>query len=115
MKGLLSFAGAKECVEAAKLRIAEIVIELEQQVTIECVIPQKFHRTIMGSKGTRVQSVTSDYDVKIKFPEKNLGSGEVETEHVNGQSADGVSSSVDDIPKPCDIILITGKKTISQI
>ena len=63
----------------------------------------------MGSKGTRVQSVTSDFDVKIKFPEKNLNSGEVEAEHVNGQSADGVSFSVDDTPKPCDIILITGK------
>lgn len=100
--------GAKECVEAAKLRIEEIVIELEQQITIECVIPQKFHRTIMGSKGTRVQSVTSDFDVKIKFPEKNLGSGEAETEHVNG--TDGVSSSSDDTPKPCDIILITGRQ-----
>lgn len=106
----MTFPGAKECVEAAKLRIEEIVIELEQQVTIECVIPQKFHRTIMGSKGTRVQSVTSDFDVKIKFPEKNLNSGEVEAEHVNGQSADGVSLSVDDTPKPCDIILITVKK-----
>ena len=62
----------------------------------------------MGSKGTRVQSVTSDFDVKIKFPEKNLGSGEAETEHVNG--TDGLSSSSDDTPKPCDIILITGKK-----
>ena len=90
------------------MRIEEIVVELEQQVTIECVIPQKFHRTIMGSKGTRVQSVTSDFDVKIKFPEKNTGSNDVEAEHINGQSADGASLSADDTSKPCDIILITG-------
>merc|ERR1712136_413782 len=57
--------GAKECVEAARLRIEEEVNELEQQVSIDCVIPQKFHRTIMGSKGVRVQSVTTEVGVAV--------------------------------------------------
>ena len=78
------------------------MVELEQQVTIDCVIPQKFHRTIMGSKGMRVQSVTTDFDVKIKFPEKSLNPTEAGSEHVNGDS------NKDDTPKPCDIIRITG-------
>lgn len=82
-------------------------MELEQQVTIDCVIPQKFHRTIMGSKGMRVQSITTDYDVKIKFPEKSATSTESEPEHVNGQSTTDIQ--IDDTPKACDIIRITGK------
>lgn len=97
--------GAKECVEAAKQRIEEIVNDLEQQVTIDCTIPQKFHRTIMGSKGIRVQNITTEFDVKIKFPEKNTV--DTELDHVNGQQQDG-ESVLDDNPKPCDVIRITG-------
>lgn len=101
-------SGAKNCVEAAKQRIEEIVIDLEQQVTIDCVIPQKFHRTIMGSKGSRVQSITTDFDVKIKFPEKSIaGAVETDSNHVNGQASEG-DIDQDGSPKPCDIIRITG-------
>merc|ERR1712136_239742 len=100
--------GAKECVEAARLRIEEEVNELEQQVSIDCVIPQKFHRTIMGSKGVRVQSVTTEFGVRIKFPEKSMApENETEADLSNGQSP--VAESVDETPKPCDIIAITGR------
>ncbi|KRT83784.1 K Homology domain containing protein, partial [Oryctes borbonicus] len=50
--------GAKDCIEAAKARIEEIITELESMVTIECVIPQNLHRTVMGAKGRKVQSIT---------------------------------------------------------
>ncbi|EFX88840.1 hypothetical protein DAPPUDRAFT_234231 [Daphnia pulex] len=103
--------GAKECVEAAKQRIEEIVNDLEQQVTIDCTIPQKFHRTIMGSKGMRVQQITTEFDVKIKFPEKSIVDPEVD--HVNGQQVDG-EAVIDDSPKPCDIIRITGRQDRCQ-
>lgn len=97
--------GAKECVEAAKARILEIVNDLEQQVTIDCLIPQKYHRTIMGSKGVRVQNITTEFDVKIKFPEKSANpAADGGSDHVNG----GQSSSPTEEPKPCDIIRITG-------
>jgi len=100
--------GAKECVEAARLRIEEEVSELEQQVSIDCIIPQKFHRTIMGSKGARVQSVTTEFGVRIKFPEKSLApENEAESDLSNGQSP--VTEAVDETPKPCDIIAITGR------
>ena len=98
--------GAKECVEVAKVRIEEEVAELEQQVSIDCVIPQKFHRTIMGSKGVRVQSVTTEFGVRIKFPEKSLVSDDGEADLSNGQAPEG--EVVDETPKPCDIIVITG-------
>ena len=61
----------------------------------------------MGSKGSRVQEITKDFDVKIKFPEKLAENAEPAADHVNGQSPapDAVS---DGAPKPCDIIRITG-------
>lgn len=44
---------------------------------MECVIPQKFHRSIMGPKGSRIQAITRDHIVQIKFPEREdlQGSG----------------------------------------
>lgn len=42
----------------------------DAQVTIECVIPQKFHRSIMGPKGSRIQQITRDHNVQIKFPDR---------------------------------------------
>lgn len=103
----VTLKGAKDCVEAAKKRMLEIVDDLVSrqfcfakkvllymgfpppllfsnvtylpfehflfqiaQVTIECVIPQKFHRSIMGPKGSRIQQITRDHNVQIKFPER---------------------------------------------
>jgi len=51
--------GAKECVEQAKARILEIVKDLEAMITIEVVIPQEYHRAIMGAKGSNVQEITT--------------------------------------------------------
>ena len=40
-------------------------------VTIECVIPKRFHRTLMGAKGCKVQNVTAEFDVQIKIPDRD--------------------------------------------
>lgn len=40
-------------------------------VTEECIILQKHHRTVMGAKGRKVQMITSEYDVQIKFPDRD--------------------------------------------
>jgi transcription antitermination factor NusA-like protein len=66
----VTLKGAKDCVEAAKNRIAEIVEDLESQVTVECVIEQKHHRTVMGAKGFKVQEITKEFEVGIKFPDR---------------------------------------------
>lgn len=100
--------GAKECVEAAKSRIEEIVSDLEQQVTMDCIIPQKFHRTLMGSKGVRVQSITTEHDVKIKFPEKSVAPVDGEGAQSNGQVTE--SETTPEGHKLCDIIRITGMR-----
>lgn len=39
-------------------------------MTIPCIIPQKHHRSLMGPKGVKVQNITSQFDVAIKFPER---------------------------------------------
>ncbi|KAG8224048.1 hypothetical protein J437_LFUL001125 [Ladona fulva] len=67
----VTLIGAKDCIEGAKARIQEIVDELESMVTIECIIPQKHHRSVMGAKGKHVQSITSEFDVQIKFPDRD--------------------------------------------
>ena len=40
----VNLKGARNCVDAAKLRIQEIVTDLEEMVTIDCEIEQQFHR-----------------------------------------------------------------------
>lgn len=50
----VTLKGSKECIELAKQRILETVKELESQVTIDCIIPQRHHRTLMGSRGAKV-------------------------------------------------------------
>ncbi|CAH1773087.1 unnamed protein product [Owenia fusiformis] len=117
--------GAKNCVEGAKDRILEIVSDLASQVTIECVIEQKYHRTVMGAKGSKVQQITKDHDVGIKFPDRPIpppaqnggGDGDVAAESVDGEepTVNGDSNSVSSegdvaTPRKCDIILITGQK-----
>uniref|UniRef100_A0A8D3C7X4 Vigilin n=1 Tax=Scophthalmus maximus TaxID=52904 RepID=A0A8D3C7X4_SCOMX len=105
----VTLKGAKECVEAAKKRMQEIVEDLDAQVTIECVIPQRFHRSIMGPKGSRIQQITRDHNVQIKFPEREDPQEAPIQE--NGEANGEVKEPVDpNAPKKCDIIVISGRK-----
>lgn len=42
----------------------------EAQVTVDCVIHHKHHRSILGPKGSNVQAITQEYNVTIKFPDR---------------------------------------------
>ncbi|PSN46530.1 Vigilin [Blattella germanica] len=99
--------GAKECIELAKQRIQEIVTDLESMVTIECIIPQKHHRSVMGQKGHNVQDITKDFNVQIKFPDRNAQeyhNHQEESEQQNGELEDH------EPVRMCDVIRITGKQ-----
>lgn len=96
--------GSHECIEAAKQRMREIVQDLESMVTVECVIPQKHHRTVMGAKGRKVQNITSEYDVQIKFPDRDVYEEQKVPEQINGENGEA-----GEIILPCDIIRITGQ------
>uniref|UniRef100_A0A8C9ZFC3 Vigilin n=1 Tax=Sander lucioperca TaxID=283035 RepID=A0A8C9ZFC3_SANLU len=109
----VTLKGAKECVEAAKKRMLEIVEDLEAQVTIECVITQKFHRSIMGPKGSRIQQITRDHNVQIKFPEREDQQAPPAEAPIqeNGEANGEVKEPVDpNAPKRCDVIVISGRK-----
>ncbi|XP_060690992.1 high density lipoprotein binding protein a [Hemiscyllium ocellatum] len=106
----VTLKGAKDCVEAAKKRMQEIIEDLEAQVTIECVIPQKFHRMVMGAKGLNVQQITKDHNVQIKFPEREENQAVEQQVHENGET-DGEVKDVDlAVPRKNDIIIISGRK-----
>lgn len=110
-----SLKGAKDCVEAAKKRIQEIIEDLEAQVTVECAIPQKFHRSVMGPKGSRIQQITRDYNVQIKFPDREenpVHSVEPSIQENGDEAGEGREAKETDpgSPRRCDIIVISGRK-----
>uniref|UniRef100_A0A671VYB7 Vigilin n=1 Tax=Sparus aurata TaxID=8175 RepID=A0A671VYB7_SPAAU len=99
----VTLKGAKDCVEAAKKRIQEIIEDLESQVSVEVAIPQRYHRAIMGPKGCRIQHITREHEVQIKFPERDDGAEAPPQE--NGE----VSPDAEFVPRKCDIITISGR------
>jgi len=94
----VNLKGAKDCIDAAIARINEIVKDLEDMVTIDCEIQQTYHRTVMGAKGSKVQKITTDFNVQIKFPDKASENGEAPAV-TNGERSSNPN-----------IIRITGKK-----
>ncbi|ROI15737.1 Vigilin [Anabarilius grahami] len=109
----VTLKGAKDCVEAAKKRMLELVDDLDAQVTMECVITQKFHRSIMGPKGSRIQQITKDHNVQIKFPDREdqqAPSADAPVQE-NGEANGEVKEPVDPLaPKKCDVIVLSGRK-----
>jgi len=101
----VSLKGAKNCIAGAIDRINEIVKNLEDMVTIDCEIEQQYHRTVMGSKGSKVQKITTDFNVQIKFPDKAVA---VE----NGEAAppvNGGETTINGRSTNPNIIKITGQ------
>uniref|UniRef100_A0A673JG04 Vigilin n=1 Tax=Sinocyclocheilus rhinocerous TaxID=307959 RepID=A0A673JG04_9TELE len=110
----VTLKGAKDCVEAAKKRMLELIEDLDAHVTMECVIPQKFHRSIMGPKGSRIQQITKDHNVQIKFPDREDQQGKYYTDapvQENGEANGEVKEPADPlVPKKCDVIVLSGRK-----
>ncbi|KAG7257784.1 hypothetical protein CRUP_013482, partial [Coryphaenoides rupestris] len=77
----VTLKGAKDCVEAAKRRIQEIVDDLESQVSVEVCVPQRYHRAVMGPKGCRE----------------------------NGEASPDGEVVAPPLPRKCDIITISGR------
>ena len=100
----------------------------ESQVTIQCVIESKHHRSIMGPKGSNVQGITQDHDVSIKFPDREKHNSQSAVPNGDGgapptdasvapPTADGDAPAVngDDeesepVINPRHVIIITGRK-----
>ncbi|XP_060922029.1 vigilin [Limanda limanda] len=104
----VTLKGAKDCVEAAKKRIQEIIEDLESQVSLEVAIPQRYHRAIMGPKGCRIQLITREHEVQIKFPERDDSaavSGQEPPPQENGE----VGPEAEFVARKCDTIVISGR------
>uniref|UniRef100_A0A8D3C158 Vigilin n=1 Tax=Scophthalmus maximus TaxID=52904 RepID=A0A8D3C158_SCOMX len=99
----VTLKGAKDCVEAAKKRIQEIIEDLESQVSVEVTIPQRYHRAVMGPKGCRIQHITREHEVQIKFPERE------DSQEPPPQENGEVSPEAEFVPRKCDIISISGR------
>lgn len=98
----VTLKGAKDCIDAAKQRLTEIISDIDAQVTIDCVIPQRHHRNVMGTRGNKIQAIIKEFDVNIKFPERDTGYDNG-VPHENGDTNEnGVRAN--------DIIRITGRK-----
>ena len=78
--------------------VCTIIFLQEAQVTLECVIDHKHHRSILGPKGANVQAITSDHSVSIKFPDRAK------------QDAPPTAASGDMDSLAKDVILVTGRK-----
>ena len=68
---VVTIKGPRDAVEAAKKSILDYVHEFENQVTIEVVIPQKYHTAIIGKKGVNSHQITDDFKVELQFPAKS--------------------------------------------
>ncbi|KAM4611304.1 vigilin [Polymixia lowei] len=102
----VTLKGAKDCVEAAKRRIQEIIEDLESQVSVEVAISQRYHRAVMGPKGCRIQHITREHEVQVKFPERDdSNTGQEAPPQENGEA----SPEAEFVPRKCDIITISGR------
>lgn len=62
-------------------------------MTAEVAIPQRYHRAIMGPKGCRIQHITREHEVQIKFPERDDNAA---GEH--GDASEASEASVESVP-----------------
>lgn len=60
-----------ELVISTLVTVTVSCLEQESQVSMEVAIPQRYHRAIMGPKGCRIQHITREHEVQIKFPERD--------------------------------------------
>ena len=70
---------------------------------IECIVPQKHHRSLLGNKGKYVQEISAKYSVQIKFPDRRPKPDEQQQTPEEEQAPEGETGKN-------DIIMILGKK-----
>lgn len=111
-------SGPKDCVIAARAKLEEMIEELQAQVETVVVIPNQYHRDIIGQQGKNVKNVTTDYQVQISFPHRVLESKKpavkppttengVEEEGTVVEVAEVVVEVAEDSPQ--DMIRIVGR------
>ncbi|OQV12134.1 Vigilin [Hypsibius exemplaris] len=92
----IKMRGPRDAVETAKRLLLKRVEDWNSEITIEVDIPAKYYGHVMGPKGSRVSNIQHDFDVHIKFPERqrdnrnNNGNGPKQSASgVNGGAVNG--------------------------
>lgn len=62
----ISLKGPKECIEAVKQKILDIISDYEAQVSVEVEIEPVHHRVLLGPRG-KVNHIQNEHDVRIKL------------------------------------------------
>uniref|UniRef100_A0A1I7XUS0 Vigilin n=1 Tax=Heterorhabditis bacteriophora TaxID=37862 RepID=A0A1I7XUS0_HETBA len=70
--------GSKQCAESARMRIEEIVEDIEKQVTIQVEIAAQFHRSLLANRGQKVHDIQSKHGVQIRFPDRRRDGDEID-------------------------------------
>jgi len=104
----VTIRGPVKVIEPVRQRIVDIVQDLDDRVTITCVVPQRHHRFFIRSRRAKVRIIENDFNVRIQFPDRppypenpSYGEGEEQQQPlVNGDVSE---------TNPCDEIKITGK------
>lgn len=66
--GKVEVKGPKAKADAAKLRIVALGRKLEDETTHILKIPAKYHRDLIGQKGSQVNRLQDRYNVRVQFP-----------------------------------------------
>lgn len=103
---VIKLKGGKSSVAAAAAKIREFVEDIKAQVTVECTIPVKHHKAVIGQGGKNIRKVIESFNVRIKMPDRKAGGkGGGATKSGESDSAVGASAS-----QATDIIKVTGRK-----
>uniref|UniRef100_A0A5S6Q752 K Homology domain-containing protein n=1 Tax=Trichuris muris TaxID=70415 RepID=A0A5S6Q752_TRIMR len=108
----VTLKGAKDCVEATKAKMLEYVSEWQNQVTSGVHIDPKYYRLLLRNRGSRIQELTQQYRVQIKFPERDSLATSPSGGFVNGDvNASGLTNGIDVGDEPSNvnsIVSVTG-------
>jgi predicted RNA-binding protein YlqC (UPF0109 family) len=100
----ITLKGPKDCLEEAKKRITEIVDDLDATITQEVEIPQRFHRILLANRGARIQEISAEVGVQIKFPDR------APQQQQQGFEAGGPGENDTEEDPTRNIVLISGRK-----
>ncbi|KAI5292425.1 hypothetical protein KEM55_007805, partial [Ascosphaera atra] len=66
--GKVEVKGPKAKADAAKARIVALGKKLEDEASYVLKVPAKFHRDLIGAKGSQVMRLQERYHVRVQFP-----------------------------------------------
>ncbi|CAB3411378.1 unnamed protein product [Caenorhabditis bovis] len=75
----VSIRGSKQCVDAARARIEDILEDYEKKITSTIEIPSQFHRGLLSGRGQKIHEIQSKYNVQIRFPNRDEEASDVVT------------------------------------